>query len=167
MVGCIQLAEPSVIPCTVAEGSSFSSNTSQVTPQFISCKIQMNAYNCLPLQLGTKEIRLLSLLPGLQDHDIACDIFKASLLDQEYKTLSYVWGDPSVTRSILFDGKETQVTVNLEAALRYIRDPVNPVIVWVDALCIYSYRSGINGSRNQQPFIPICILTSYSLALTV
>lgn len=41
-----------------------------------------------------------------------------------------------MTKSIFVDGHETQVTTNLEAALRHLRDSDNALTIWVDAICI-------------------------------
>ncbi|KAF1978376.1 heterokaryon incompatibility, partial [Bimuria novae-zelandiae CBS 107.79] len=57
----------------------------------------------------------------------------------DYVALSYTWGDPKETREIVVNGKSVQVTVNLEAALRALRDkaPVKAGLkLWIDALCI-------------------------------
>ena len=54
----------------------------------------------------------------------------------EYVALSYTWGDPFPTCSILIDGQAVEVRNNLEAALRHIRQPVQPVAIWTDAVCI-------------------------------
>lgn len=54
----------------------------------------------------------------------------------KYTALSYVWGDQQETTPIHVNGVETQITLNLEAALRHIRQPSCPAVLWVDALCI-------------------------------
>jgi hypothetical protein len=57
----------------------------------------------------------------------------------DYAALSYVWGDENMTSTIVVNGRETQVTRNLEAALRVLRgrpDFENRFRLWVDALCI-------------------------------
>jgi hypothetical protein len=53
-----------------------------------------------------------------------------------YTALSYAWGDPNVTAPILVNGVECQITTNLESALRHIRDDINHLVIWVDAICI-------------------------------
>lgn len=47
-----------------------------------------------------------------------------------------VSGDVKDTRRISADGKDLDVTANLEAALRHIRDPKRPSHIWADAICI-------------------------------
>ena len=55
-----------------------------------------------PLKSAQKEIRLISLLPGLFDSDIKVEIFYEKLSEQyqpDYEALSYVWGsteDPEI-----------------------------------------------------------------------
>lgn len=53
--------------------------------------------------------------------------------------LSYTWVDPSITREILLNGYSMQVTANVEACLRVLRDKAyikKGWKIWVDALCI-------------------------------
>ncbi|KAK6087616.1 heterokaryon incompatibility protein [Seiridium cupressi] len=57
----------------------------------------------------------------------------------DFVALSYVWGDASITREIYVNGMPVQVTANLEAALRELRNHSRiqqGFLVWVDALCI-------------------------------
>jgi hypothetical protein len=57
----------------------------------------------------------------------------------DYSALSYVWGSPDDTRTILLNGKEVTIRANLEAALRSLRcEPEfrNGLKLWVDAICI-------------------------------
>lgn len=80
--------------------------------------------------------RLLRLLPGQHEEDIKCRLFVTSVSRCKYTTLSYVWGSVTVTKLILLNGRRIDVTVNLEAALRYIRRANEAVTIWADALCI-------------------------------
>ena len=54
----------------------------------------------------------------------------------EYEALSYVWGDPNVTRPISCGSTQLNVTVNLFAALLAVRSCSYPRLLWVDAICI-------------------------------
>jgi hypothetical protein len=54
----------------------------------------------------------------------------------EFEALSYVWGDPLITRPIKLNGQPYQVTENLEAALRGLRHDDRVRIMWIDAICI-------------------------------
>ncbi|KAF2434246.1 HET-domain-containing protein [Tothia fuscella] len=57
----------------------------------------------------------------------------------DYAALSYVWGDENVTRTIILNDQEVQVTANLAQALQAFRDDEefdHRFKLWVDALCI-------------------------------
>ena len=57
----------------------------------------------------------------------------------DYAALSYVWGDENKIGTIVVNGRETQVTRNLEVALRALcerPDFEDRYRLWVDALCI-------------------------------
>jgi hypothetical protein len=99
--------------------------------------------------LAEGQIRLLSLRGGSGSDEVDCDLLIASLDDQvDYEALSYAWGDASDTRPIRLCGQPFHVTVNLESALRNLRQTDRPSILWVDALCTYSNRSRIKHRRN-------------------
>jgi hypothetical protein len=83
------------------------------------------------------EIRILTLNPGSVSDPVECTLEHASLDDNPYyEALSYAWGDPTITRKILVDGKKLPVTVNLLAALENFRDPELHIRLWVDAICV-------------------------------
>lgn len=54
----------------------------------------------------------------------------------QYEALSYVWGNPNDTQSILVNGHDFQVTQSLYTALLHIRDDQLVRRLWVDAICI-------------------------------
>lgn len=57
----------------------------------------------------------------------------------DYAALSYVWGDENVTKTILVNGEEREVTANLEEALRSIAvrgEFGNSLKLWIDAISI-------------------------------
>ena len=95
----------------------------------------------IPLDQEKREIRLLSILPTTNSSDserVNCTIEQVSLDDKpEYIALSYVWGDAKTTLPIAVNGKEKQVTTNLESALRHTLKFSTPGSrFWVDAICI-------------------------------
>ena len=53
----------------------------------------------------------------------------------QYYAVSYCWGDPSITTTVVMNHQKVQATVNLEAALRQLRGR-SILKVWVDAICI-------------------------------
>lgn len=83
------------------------------------------------------EIRLVTLLPGKPCDAIQCTLSTASLDENPtFAALSYVWGDPSATKTITVDGEPFDATLNLEECLRAIREPRAPRVLWIDAICI-------------------------------
>ncbi|KAH6661847.1 heterokaryon incompatibility protein-domain-containing protein, partial [Halenospora varia] len=87
-------------------------------------------------------IRLLILQPGPLGSEIRCSLVYTTVSDcrndiyDHYTALSYVWGDPTDTTTIIVDGQPFQATVNLAAALDDLRDDERPLRMWVDAICI-------------------------------
>ncbi|KAI2469715.1 heterokaryon incompatibility protein-domain-containing protein [Annulohypoxylon bovei var. microspora] len=82
-------------------------------------------------------IRLVTLKPGIWSDEINCSInivpFDGS---QTYEALSYVWGDRQNKKSIRLDDHNIEVTDNLWLAMRRLRKPSTPRVVWIDAICI-------------------------------
>jgi hypothetical protein len=101
------------------------------------------------LDVTRKEIRLVRLAPSSDiDEQASCTLEIKSLQESPvYEALSYAWGDPRVLRSIKLQGLEWYLTTNLEAALRYLRDPVDEKIFWIDAICI---NQGDSAERTSQ-----------------
>ncbi|KAG8160863.1 hypothetical protein KVR01_009127 [Diaporthe batatas] len=92
-----------------------------------------------PLHSDGRKFRLLVLEPSPdRQAPIRCQLKQSSFDNAipEYKALSYTWGDPLVTTPISVNDAEIQITVNLEAALRHIRNASDAITIWVDALCI-------------------------------
>jgi hypothetical protein len=96
------------------------------------------------------EIRLLRLLPRSSSPEtplvqveknipINCDLYPISFQEaknQGYEALSYTWGNEEERPSILVNGTEVPVTINLHVALEHLRRETSEVVLWVDALCI-------------------------------
>jgi len=95
-----------------------------------------------PLDFVNFEFRLLTLLENedsSEEGQICCELKHAYLDDPpQYHALSYCWGDPTVIAPILVNGSTMEVTTNLEAALRELRELRGQKVktIWVDALCI-------------------------------
>jgi hypothetical protein len=79
-------------------------------------------------------IRLVVLLPAIDKRVILCNSRLRN--NPDYEALSYVWGDPHITKQIILSDKKFHVTTNLEAALRRLRYSSKPRLLWIDALCI-------------------------------
>lgn len=113
----------------------------------------MERYAYKSLLPGPNSIRLLQLLPGDDKAEIRCRISDHYLiqepLSEDYEALSYVWGDPNVTRRILLEAGDQdlrdgldqellylEVTVNLHTALLHLRRSDSNRLLWIDAICI-------------------------------
>ncbi|KAH6855601.1 heterokaryon incompatibility protein-domain-containing protein [Chaetomium sp. MPI-CAGE-AT-0009] len=94
-------------------------------------------YEYKPLTDRTS-IRLLELLPGAPQDDIACSLHESRIDDcrGSYEALSYVWGDQTKVTSVRIGKGTLTVTENLGAALRALRKPDLPRTLWADAMCI-------------------------------
>lgn len=94
-----------------------------------------------PLKVDLHEIRLLKIHGQAQSTtlEVRCTSRHLSLLSEPrpcYETVSYCWGDASVRREILLDGHPFAVPASAEHALRRLRRPDGPRILWIDAICI-------------------------------
>jgi hypothetical protein len=102
-----------------------------------------------------RSIRLLRILPGLDEEVIRCELQAATLsppsVEQQppFEALSYVWGPPDPPQNIICNGVVKTVTPNLASALRRIRASEEFVrrAFWIDALCI---NQDDLDERNQQ-----------------
>ncbi|KAE8454256.1 hypothetical protein EG329_005181 [Mollisiaceae sp. DMI_Dod_QoI] len=56
--------------------------------------------------------------------------------DPQYIALSYVWGDPQITKPIVVDDQTVDITTNLWAALSAFVPEGESDFVWIDAICI-------------------------------
>ncbi|KAG0652979.1 Heterokaryon incompatibility protein [Hyphodiscus hymeniophilus] len=89
-----------------------------------------------PLSSENHEIRLLTLTGGERSAFVTCELKHYSLIDHPpYTSLSYCWGNPDITKTIIVNGVKFQATVNLESALRQLQAD-GFTNMWVDAICI-------------------------------
>ncbi|CAN9237019.1 unnamed protein product [Alternaria alternata] len=92
-------------------------------------------YDTLPD--ASDHLRLLTVHAGSISVPIRCTLRTVNFRDKpSYDALSYAWGDSACTKPIDVDGSEIQITVNLEQALRHLRDVEHDLVLWVDAICI-------------------------------
>ncbi|UPL02766.1 hypothetical protein LCI18_013700 [Fusarium solani-melongenae] len=92
-----------------------------------------------PLNPTIDEIRLLTLHPASQgDSTVFCTLSYASLATEipEYEALSYVWGKPNLSASILLNHVNFHVTPSLASILSTLRLDNQTRVLWIDALCI-------------------------------
>ncbi|CAH0057494.1 unnamed protein product [Clonostachys solani] len=94
-----------------------------------------------PTELLANETRLVALLPGKWNDEVRCELFHVSgesaIERPPYQALSYAWGAPGHQAAhIQVNGCEFAVTVNLNTALRFLRNNDEPIVLWIDALSI-------------------------------
>jgi hypothetical protein len=108
-------------------------------------KLNAEAAKLIYTDLLPDEIRIITLFPGEKDTPLVCELNISALpitcsiavADMpKYEALSYVWGAQENLSTLTLNGQTYYITRNLESALRGIRFPDRPVVIWIDALCI-------------------------------
>lgn len=141
---------------------------------------KMSVQDPIPLYavLPAKHIRVLELLPGAWDTSISCMLHLQNLDEvpifgrreedgqkqlklPRYEALSYHWGSPVLTDTIMCNESPTKITRNLHSALRHLRETEHSRYLWIDALCIDQTN---NLERNDQVR---CMLKIYKRAFRV
>ncbi|KAL6354194.1 hypothetical protein LRP88_12528 [Fusarium phalaenopsidis] len=89
-----------------------------------------------PLRDG--EIRLLRLSPGENREDLRGIIYSLPFrAAQSFHAASYVWGDADVSKhKITTPEGFVPITISLYGVLKRLRNVHDPVLIWVDAICI-------------------------------
>jgi hypothetical protein len=110
----------------------------------------MEAFRYTPLDRSKSDIRLIELLPRTISPDPCCTLFHVSLdTKPSYAALSYTWGDPHDTQSILMGTASVAITRNLYSALAHLRYEDESRIFWIDALCIDQHNDEEKGWQVQ------------------
>lgn len=95
-------------------------------------------YDAVNSQIG--DVRLLTILPKSivgSSPKLACFLENANLnAAPRYIAVSYTWGSPHNTSTILVNGVDFTVTVNLATLLQHLQHEIEEVTVWADAICI-------------------------------
>lgn len=92
-----------------------------------------------PLDKARQEIRVLDLKAGIGYAPLIGQTRHVSLNKQEappYETISYAWGPPGLTKSILVDGRELGIPASAASALACLRLPDRMRTLWIDCICI-------------------------------
>lgn len=94
-------------------------------------------------------IRVLLLHPAEDlEADIEVSLRHIQLRDRRlFEAVSYVWGDPNDTVTVLLEGFPVSVTRELSQALRHLRRSRDDRVLWVDALCIDQKNIQERGSQ--------------------
>jgi hypothetical protein len=81
---------------------------------------------------STEAIGAIHFSPPLR-----CRIHSEPLeLLRSYTALSYTWGPPDQTHSIVVSDYKFFITLSLAAALHHIRHPSDVITLWIDQICI-------------------------------
>lgn len=108
----------------------------------------MGSHHYLELDPTRDEFRLFTLKPGAAGSNIEGILEHYPLqTSPSYHGLSYAWGNPKDTQTILVDGHSLSVTSNLHDALQHIRDINQSITLWIDAICI---NQSDRNERSQQ-----------------
>ena len=89
-------------------------------------------------QYASFPIRLLTVQPG-ETTSISCRLSESELHSEvrpQYKALSYTWGTDTQNECILIDGQAFPVRRNLRLFLKRLQRQDQPVLIWIDAICI-------------------------------
>ena len=123
-------------------------------------------YNFCTLTQPDKEIRILTLYPGLPNQPIKCELQSRRLItdtesnETHYEALSYSWGADRALQNIEILHSLSRsaqpihfmVRPNLYSALEQLRYPDRSRELWVDAICI---NQEDNQEKNLQiPLVP-------------
>lgn len=86
---------------------------------------------------GSRDIRLITLCPGVGNETILVNIEHDSL-DRKpaYEALSYVWGPQNPSHLVQCNNASLAVGGNLRDALRCLRKPDAPRVLWIDRIAI-------------------------------
>jgi hypothetical protein len=95
-------------------------------------------YQYQPLDLESRDIRLLKLYPGSRDSALVGEILTVSLnKNLVYDALSYVWSHDEPQYELLLGRKyHVSIRLNLRSALFDLRDTRKSLLIWTDAICI-------------------------------
>ncbi|EWG53378.1 hypothetical protein FVEG_11822 [Fusarium verticillioides 7600] len=112
-------------------------------PKVMSVNGEVCAAIYKPLDNTRQEIRLLTLLPPRDgDANIHCTLShavlnNASSKNPKYEALSYVWGEPEFSESIILNDHTFFITPSLKYILSCLRQRDDQSrVLWVDAICI-------------------------------
>ncbi|KAI1116930.1 heterokaryon incompatibility protein-domain-containing protein [Nemania sp. NC0429] len=110
-------------------------------PQRNPVVLPLQPYQYQPLS-HSAQTRIVVLEPSLDAAaSLVCGIEELRVeLDEGFQALSYTWGEPSFTETLIVDNSSfLRITPNLRDALHRFRLPFSPHRLWVDAICINQY----------------------------
>jgi hypothetical protein len=103
---------------------------------FLPARSQHAAYVHESLPDSKTHIRLLKILQGGFNQQVVCQMSTWPAADAPmYDAISYTWGDPDATTTIIINGKQKIVRRNCEYGLQQVSE-VSQGWLWLDALSI-------------------------------
>ena len=100
---------------------------------------EASRFSYKPLASTKDHIRTLRVLPDLKDGHIQCKLEETSMAEPSfYACLSYVWGHPGVSRTILLNDTIFAVRRNLFEFLETARQRFHRPL-WIDAISINQF----------------------------
>lgn len=101
-------------------------------------RISLSEHHPLYVQLTKGEaVRLIELTPGLGTQPVHVKLSIHELAHSPpFDAISYVWGDETQREDIECNKRTLSVTKSLATALKRVRLPDKPRMVWADAICI-------------------------------
>jgi hypothetical protein len=83
------------------------------------------------------QIRVIELAPSIDiDAPLRCDIKQERLRSSTYEAISYTWGPPIFSETLICGDSQIDITPTLDQALRRFRLKDKARVVWADAVCI-------------------------------
>jgi hypothetical protein len=96
----------------------------------------MYRYTHHPLS-ADDSIRVLELLPGLPGDTLEARLLDVRLSDEPvFSALSYCWGAPKFDALLVCNAHALHITESLATALNCLRDAAQPLVIWIDQVCI-------------------------------
>jgi len=89
--------------------------------------------------VSPRSVRTIKVEPALDPSaELRCELKEVSLDDPpcKYSALSYCWEGQIPDCSVLCAGKVLYVTKNCWTAMIKLRQPQDPVTLWIDSICI-------------------------------
>ncbi|KAJ3456983.1 hypothetical protein MRS44_014124 [Fusarium solani] len=138
VLSSLNQSEPKILPFianTAYEGSrtSFGAQSTHINDSHLPEKA---LFYYPPLRDG--EIRLLRLSPGENHEGLRGIIYSLPFrAAQSFHAASYVWGDADVSKhKITTPEGFIPITASLYGVFKRLRNVQDPVLIWVDAICI-------------------------------
>lgn len=88
---------------------------------------------------GEYALRFLKLAPGDSSDQLSLELVHDSIAQGpvvRYEALSYTWGDPLPTKTVLCNGLQFELRINAFEFLQQLRQRTATRLLWMDCICI-------------------------------